>query len=55
MTLTILYRHRDRLEEAGMTMISTQEKVAAAVKDLEKRRFVVDQITARSSAVVGPL
>jgi hypothetical protein len=55
MTLTILYRHRDRPEEAGMTMISAQEHVAAAVKNLEKRRFVVDKITARSSAAVGPL
>jgi hypothetical protein len=50
MALTILYRHRDRPEEAGMTMISAQEKVTAAVDRLEKRGFVVDKIMARSSA-----
>jgi hypothetical protein len=59
MTLTILYRHRDRPEEAGVTMISAQEMVAAAVDRLEARGFVVDKITARSSAgavaAVGPL
>jgi hypothetical protein len=57
MTLTILYRHRDRPDEAGMTMISPQAQVAAAVGKLEKRGFVVDKITARSSAgaVVAPL
>jgi len=59
MTLTILYRHRDRPHESGMTMISGQEKVAAAVGRLEKRGFVVDKITARSSAgavaATGPL
>ena len=50
MTLTIQYRHRDQPEEAGMTMISAQGKVAAAVDKLEKRGFVVDKITARSPA-----
>jgi hypothetical protein len=49
MTLMILYRHRDRPEEGGMTMISAQGKVAAAVDKLEKRGFVVDKITVRSS------
>jgi DNA-binding MarR family transcriptional regulator len=47
MTLTILYRHHDRSDEVAMTMISTQEEVAAMVKQLEKRGFVVDKITAR--------
>ena len=59
MTLTILYRHRDRPEEAGMTMISAQEKAASAIEKLEKRGFVIDKIMARSSAgavaTVGPL
>jgi hypothetical protein len=50
MALTILYRHRDRPYEAGMTMISAQEKVAAVVDKLEKCGFVIDKITARSSA-----
>jgi hypothetical protein len=50
MTLTILYRHRDRPDEAGMTMISAQERVAAMVDQLEKRGFVVDKITARATA-----
>jgi hypothetical protein len=45
MTLTILYRHRDRPNEVGMTMISTQEGVAAMVDQLEERGFVVDKIT----------
>jgi hypothetical protein len=49
-TLTILYRHRERPDEAGMTMISAQEKVAAMVDQLEKRGFVIDKITARSPA-----
>jgi hypothetical protein len=50
MTLTILYRHRDQPDEAGMTMIPAQGEVAAAVDKLEKRGFVVDKITVRSSA-----
>jgi DNA-binding MarR family transcriptional regulator len=50
MTLTILYRHRDRPDEVAMTMISTQEEVAAMVKQLEKRGFVVEKITARLDA-----
>jgi hypothetical protein len=54
-TLTILYRHRDRPDDAAMTMISAQERVAAAVGTLEKRGFMVDKITARSSAAAGPL
>ena len=63
MSLTILYRHRDRPEEAAMTMISGHGQVAATTLDqLEKRGFVVDKITARSvpntigapSAVVAP-
>jgi hypothetical protein len=54
MTLTILYRHRDRPDEAGMIMISAQEKVAAAIGLLEKRGFVVDKITARSVANADP-
>jgi hypothetical protein len=48
MTLTILYRHRDRPDEAGMIMISSQAEVTARVNQLEKRGFVVDKITARS-------
>jgi hypothetical protein len=48
MTLTILYRHRDRPDEAGMTMILGQQEVAARVDQLERRGFIVDKITARS-------
>jgi hypothetical protein len=51
MSLTILYRHRDRPEEAGMTMISTQERAAEVVDQLERRGFVVEKITTRSVAV----
>jgi hypothetical protein len=47
MTLTILYRHRDRPGEAGMTMISAQEEVAAQVNQLERRGFIIDKITTR--------
>ena len=50
MTLSILYRHRDRPDEAGMTMIAAQENVAAMVDQLERRGFVVEKITARSLA-----
>jgi hypothetical protein len=50
MALTILYRHRDRPDEAGMTMISSNEQIAVIVGKLEKRGFVVDRITARSPA-----
>jgi hypothetical protein len=50
MTLTIQYRHRDQPEEAGMTMIPAQGEVAATVDKLEKRGFVIDKITVRSSA-----
>jgi DNA-binding MarR family transcriptional regulator len=50
MTLTILYRHHDRPDEVAMTMISTQEEVAAMVKQLEKRGFLVEKITARLDA-----
>jgi hypothetical protein len=51
MALTILYRHPDRPYEAGMIMISAQAKVAEMVDHLEKRGFVVEKITARSSSV----
>jgi hypothetical protein len=49
MTLTILYWHPDRPDEAGMTMIADQAKVSAIVDRLENRGFVIDKITARSS------
>jgi|HubBroStandDraft_6_1064221.scaffolds.fasta_scaffold244290_3 hypothetical protein len=50
MSLTILYRHPDRPEEACMTMIAGQTDAAAVVDQLEKRGFVVEKITARSFA-----
>ena len=50
MSLTILYRHPDRPEEACMTMIAGQTDAAAVVDQLEKRGFVVEKITARSLA-----
>jgi hypothetical protein len=49
MTLTILYRHPERPDEGGMVMIAEQAKAAAMVDQLEKRGFVVEKITARSS------
>jgi hypothetical protein len=53
MALTILYRRRDRPDEAGITMISPIAQSAAIVGELEKRGFVVDKITARSPASAG--
>jgi 3-methyladenine DNA glycosylase Tag len=49
LTLTIRYHHRNRPNEAGVTMITAQETAAAMVAQLEKRGFVVEKITARSS------
>jgi hypothetical protein len=49
MTLTILYRNPDRPDAAGMTMIAAQAKAAAMVDRLERRGYVVEKITARSS------
>jgi hypothetical protein len=49
MSLTILYRHPDRPDEGGITMIAEEAKAAAMVDELERRGFVVDKITARSS------
>ena len=54
MSLTILYRHRDRPDEGGMTMILAQREVAARVEQLERRGFVVDKITARLLPAPSP-
>jgi hypothetical protein len=50
MTLTILYRHGDRPDDAKMTMISSQENVETIVDELEQRGFVVEKITVRSAS-----
>jgi hypothetical protein len=50
MSLTILYRHPDRPDEACMTMIAGQTDAAEIVDQLEKRGFVVEKITTRSFA-----
>lgn len=43
--LTILYRHRQRLDEAGMTVVADQAKATAAKIQLEERGFLVTEIT----------
>ena len=53
MSLTILYRHRDRPDEDAMTMISAQENITATIDELERRGFVVDKVTVRSRASAG--
>ena len=53
MSLTILYRHRDRPDEDGMTMISARENVTATIDELERRGFVVDKVTVRSRVGAG--
>ncbi len=45
MKSTILYRHPQRLDEAGMTVVTDQAKAAAMKDQLEKRGFRVIEIT----------
>ncbi len=49
MALTILYRHRDWPDEAGITMIAAPNTVTAMVDQLERRGFVVEKVTVRST------
>ena len=44
MSLTILYRHPSRPDEAGMTVVADQAKVAATRTQLELRGFQVVKI-----------
>ena len=45
MRLTIRYRHPQRLDEAGMTVVADEAKAAAMKDQLEKRGFLVIEIT----------
>jgi hypothetical protein len=54
MRLTILYRHPQRLDEAGMTVVADQEKAAAVKDQLEKRGFLVIEITQAPFAKAVP-
>jgi len=49
-SLTILYRHPQRLDEAGMTVVADQAKAMAMKDQLEKRGFLVIKITSAPSA-----
>jgi hypothetical protein len=42
--LTILYRHPQRLDEAGMTVVADQTNAAAMTNQLVKRGFLVVEI-----------
>ncbi len=44
MSLTILYRHPRRPDEAGMTVVSDQTKAAAMSTQLEHRGYLVIKI-----------
>ena len=44
MSLTILYRHPRRPEEAGMTVVADQSRAAAAKDQLEHRGYLVIKI-----------
>jgi hypothetical protein len=43
-SLTILYRHPRRPEEAGMTVVADQSRAAAAKDQLEHRGYLVIKI-----------
>lgn len=44
MSLTILYRHPRRPDEAGMTVVADQAKAIAMTDQLERRGYLVIQI-----------
>jgi len=54
-TLTILYRHPLRLDEAGMTVVSGQAEAAAMKDQLESRGFLVIKIVAATFARTTPV
>jgi len=55
-SLTILYRHPRRPDEAGMTVVADQAKVAAAKNQLELRGFrVIEIVTAPFAKVIPAL
>jgi hypothetical protein len=54
-SLTILYRNRQRPDEGRMTMITGQPEAAAMVDQLEKRGFEIVKITDAPFAKAVPL
>ena len=44
MSLTILYRHPGRPDEAGMTVVADQAKAAAMKDQLERRGYLIIKI-----------
>jgi hypothetical protein len=49
-SLTILYRHPRRPDEAGMTVVADQTKAAAAKDQLEHRGYLVSKIVTATFA-----
>jgi hypothetical protein len=53
-SLTILYRHPRRPDEAGMTVVSDQAKAAAMKDQLEHRGYLVTNIVTATFAKAVP-
>ena len=53
-SLTILYRHPRRPDEAGMTVVGDEVKAAATRADLEHRGYVVIKIVTTTFAKAVP-
>ena len=54
MSLTILYRHPRRPDEAGMTVVADQAKAAAVKDQLEDRGYLVVKIATATFAKSAP-
>ena len=54
MSLTILYRHPRRPDEAGMTVVADQAKAAAVKDQLEDRGYLVIKIVTATFAKLIP-
>jgi hypothetical protein len=52
--LTILYRHPQRPDEAGMTVVANQAKAAAMKDQLEHRGYLVIKIATATFAKAVP-
>jgi hypothetical protein len=48
-SVTILYRHPERPDEVGMTMIADQAQVEARVNRLEEQGFLIEKVTVAQS------
>jgi hypothetical protein len=48
-SVIIRYRHRERPDEAGMTMIANQADAQAMAKRLEWQGYLVEKVTAAQS------